>query len=85
MTDGKDIAWDMIRAIWASVANWAVVPLQDVLSLGAGSRMNYPGRPDGNWSWRVLREQLTDGAADRLRDLSQRYGRLPPPEKGTEE
>jgi 4-alpha-glucanotransferase len=85
MTDGKDIAWDLIRAVWSSVANWAVIPLQDVLSLDATARMNYPGRSEGNWSWRVRRDQLTGATADRLRDLSQRYGRTEPEKTGDEE
>jgi 4-alpha-glucanotransferase len=85
MTDGREIAWALIRAIWSSVANWAVTPLQDVLSLDASARMNHPGRSDGNWSWRVRPEQLTADAAGRLRDLSQRYGRLVSTEEGDEE
>ncbi|MBA2447436.1 MAG: 4-alpha-glucanotransferase, partial [Chloroflexi bacterium] len=51
-TDGRDIAWDLIRLAFASVAQWAIVPLQDVLGLGSQARMNVPGRPDGNWAWR---------------------------------
>jgi 4-alpha-glucanotransferase len=85
MSDGRDISWDLIRAIWSSVANWAVTPLQDVLSLEGAARMNYPGRSEGNWSWRVRREQLTAETAARLRDLSQRYGRLVPAKTGDEE
>jgi 4-alpha-glucanotransferase len=85
LTDGRDIAWDLIRSIWSSVANWAVTPLQDVLSLEGPARMNYPGRSEGNWSWRVRREQLTAETADRLRDLSLRYGRMVPAEMGDEE
>jgi 4-alpha-glucanotransferase len=84
MSDGRDIAWDFIRAIWSSVANWAVTPLQDVLSLDSSARMNFPGRAQGNWCWRVRSDQLTDELAERLRDLSQRYGRLVSPRTGDE-
>jgi len=83
--DGEDIAWDLIRAAWASVANWAVTPLQDVLSLDSRARMNYPGRSDGNWSWRVRTDELTSEAAERLRDMSECYGRLAMTEAGEEE
>jgi 4-alpha-glucanotransferase len=75
--DGSDIGWDMIRLAWSSVANLAVAPLQDVLSLGAEARMNTPGRAAGNWGWRYQEWQLTEGVLDRLGDLTERYGRAP--------
>ncbi|OGO17375.1 MAG: 4-alpha-glucanotransferase, partial [Chloroflexi bacterium RBG_16_48_8] len=46
-TDGKNIAWDLIRAAWASVADMAIAPLQDFLALGSEARMNFPGRAEG--------------------------------------
>ena len=51
--DGSDIAWDLIRAAWGSVADYAVAPLQDLLNLDTTARMNLPGRPNGNWGWRL--------------------------------
>jgi len=80
--DGHDIAWDFIRAALASVARIAVIPVQDVLALGSEARMNYPGRPHGNWSWRLRPGQLTPAHAARLRALSELYGRLAPPPAG---
>jgi len=77
MCDGHDISWDMIRAALASVAELAVIPLQDVMGLDSRARMNYPGRADGNWQWRYLPEQLTSGIAARLRELTELYGRGP--------
>lgn len=71
--DGGDIAWDLIRAAFASVADMAVAPLQDVLSLGTEARMNLPGRPYGNWGWRVQPGQLTERIRDRLKELSWLY------------
>ncbi len=50
---GDDISWDLIRAAWLSKANVAITPLQDVLSLPTGARMNFPGTLGGNWSWRM--------------------------------
>jgi 4-alpha-glucanotransferase len=70
-----DAAWDMIRLAWSSVANVAVAPLQDVLSLGSESRMNTPGRPTGNWRWRVRDGQVTTAILERLEDLTELYGR----------
>jgi 4-alpha-glucanotransferase len=75
--DGRDIAWDLIRLGWSSVADHAVAPLQDVLDLGTEARMNLPGRAAGNWTWRLRRELLTDPVLDRLGDLTELYDRAP--------
>jgi 4-alpha-glucanotransferase len=72
---GDDIAWDLVRLAWSSVADYALAPLQDVLSLGTDSRMNMPGRASGNWSWRLTPEMPLQPALDRLRDLTEVYGR----------
>jgi 4-alpha-glucanotransferase len=50
--DADDVHWAMIRAAFNSVANTAIVPMQDVLGLDGSHRMNLPGTPTGNWSWR---------------------------------
>jgi len=73
--DGDDIAWDLIRAGSASVANTFIAPLQDVLDLGSEARMNHPGRPQGNWTWRFASEQLTDAVRGRLKGQVEAYGR----------
>ncbi|HET8630153.1 MAG TPA: 4-alpha-glucanotransferase [Thermomicrobiales bacterium] len=75
--DGADIAWDLIRLAFGSVAALAIVPLQDVLDLGGEARMNAPGVPTGNWTWRYERGALTAPLAARLRDLASVYGRAP--------
>ena len=77
--DGQDIAWDMIRAAFASVSAMAIVPLQDVLSLGSTARLNFPGKPSGNWQWRFTAALLNGGVAERLRDMTELYGRLAQP------
>ena len=51
--NSEDIAWDLIRVIWSSVANFAIAPMQDFLRLDNVARMNYPGREAGNWNWRM--------------------------------
>jgi 4-alpha-glucanotransferase len=71
--DGQDIVWDLIRLAYASVANTAVVPLQDVFNLGTEARMNLPGRPSGNWGWRFKPGQLTPQLRDRLKELTWLY------------
>jgi 4-alpha-glucanotransferase len=76
-TDGREIHWDFIRAVLASVANTAVVPLQDVLGLGSEARMNQPATSSGNWRWRVAPDALTDTLAQRLAALADTYDRTP--------
>ena len=74
-TDGSEIHWAMIRALFASVANTALVPLQDVLGLGSDTRMNLPGRQSGNWSFRFTWDQLPAALTARVRELARTYGR----------
>ena len=77
-----DIVWNLIRLAWASVANLAVVPAQDVLELGSEARMNFPGRPEGNWRWRLLPGQFGEAARDRLAEMTELYGRAPAANSG---
>jgi 4-alpha-glucanotransferase len=67
--------WALIDVVFQSVANLAVVPLQDFLSLDGSHRMNTPGQADGNWSWRFSRPQLTPQLADRIRGTLVRCAR----------
>ncbi|MEO7795434.1 MAG: 4-alpha-glucanotransferase, partial [Thermoanaerobaculia bacterium] len=72
----------MIRAAYTSVAELAILPLQDVLGLGSESRMNTPGKQSGNWSWRVRHGDVAADLPARMRDLAAATARLPakPPE-----
>ena len=74
-TDAREVHWDFIRTVLASVADLAIVPLQDVLGLGSEARMNLPGRPGGNWRWRFGPGALTDEVQQRLRLYTTTYGR----------
>ena len=76
-TDGAEIHWDFIRAAHASVADISIVPLQDVLGLGSDARMNTPASTEGNWAWRFREGALTNELRDRLREMTETYGRLP--------
>ena len=67
--EGEPVNWVFIRAILASVAAIAVVPLQDVLGLGSEARMNLPGTLSGNWRWRYRAEALTPEISKRLKHL----------------
>jgi 4-alpha-glucanotransferase len=72
-----DIAWDFIRMAIASVARFAIVPMQDVLDLGRDARMNTPAVTGGNWAWRYRPEALNPWVSTRLRELVDLYGRHP--------
>ena len=67
----------LIRAANASVAAIAIVPLQDHLGLGPAARMNTPGKPQGNWSWRFRWEEVPGWLAPHLADMARLYGRVP--------
>ena len=73
--NGSEIEWDLIRAAYESVANTAVVPLQDVFSLGSEARINTPGVAGGNWTWRAAVKDFTPERAARLRRLAMLTGR----------
>ncbi|HKU76780.1 MAG TPA: 4-alpha-glucanotransferase [Pyrinomonadaceae bacterium] len=72
-TGGEEIHWDFIRGVLASVANTAVIPLQDLLGLGTEARMNLPNSTEGNWAWRF--KSLDQELGVRLNELSKLYGR----------
>jgi 4-alpha-glucanotransferase len=83
--DGSNISWDFIRLALASVAETAIIPLQDVLALGSAARMNTPGRASGNWSWRYTPDMLSSSLVEQLRVLTELYGRAPKVEPETED
>jgi 4-alpha-glucanotransferase len=72
---GKEIHWDFIRAVMASVADTAIVPMQDVLGMGGDARMNLPASTEGNWQWRCKTGDFSDKNAAKLRTLATLYGR----------
>ncbi len=69
------ISWYLIRLALSSVANTAIIPLQDLLNLGAKARLNTPGTSMGNWAWRYRADQLTPALERRLHTLSALYSR----------
>ena len=75
---GEPMNWALIRLAYQSVADLAIVPLQDVFGLGSEGRMNTPAKPSGNWSWRFKPEALQPEYKARLRALALTYGRKEP-------
>jgi len=75
-SDGIDAVWDFIRLVLSSVADRAILPMQDVLGLGTEARMNVPSTTGNNWRWRMTEDQVKPELAGKLRDLTRMYGRL---------
>jgi 4-alpha-glucanotransferase len=68
--------WSLIKLALSSPARVAMMQMQDVLGLGSSARMNDPGRPRGNWRWRMEADALTPALARRLREATEAAGRL---------
>ncbi len=81
-SDGRAVHWDLIRLAQASVSDLAIAPMQDILGLDSTARMNRPSTATGNWRWRLEPSLLDPGIAQRLRTLSETYGRVPAPAGG---
>jgi 4-alpha-glucanotransferase len=75
--DPQGIHWSLIRMGWISIANMAIVPYQDLLGLDTDARMNFPGKPEGNWGWRYRSEALNREVGDRLKTITYISGRAP--------
>jgi 4-alpha-glucanotransferase len=73
----QEIHWQLIRLALGSIANYSIVPLQDVLGLDSDARMNFPGKAEGNWTWRYQSGAITQEICDRLRGLTEMTGRAP--------
>lgn len=74
--DSNEIAAELLRVAWSSVAALAIAPLQDLLNLGSEARMNLPGSADANWCWRSTDDMLTTAVFQRLWDLTAHSNRL---------
>ncbi len=75
---GEDVAWDFIRMAFNSIANFAIIPIQDIMSLGTEDRMNIPGTCSGNWEFRYTHEMLSKDYqffVDRLNEYNEFFNR----------
>lgn len=72
----SDICSSLIRTALASVADTAIIPLQDYLELGSEARINTPSTLGGNWEWRVAADACTPELSARMLDLAQTFGRI---------
>lgn len=74
--DREEYNWEFIRLALESVADLAVIPIQDYLGLGAEARINRPSTLGGNWTWRLQDGEITDELTEKIRKLTKIYGRL---------
>lgn len=75
-TPESEIHWDFIRLALASVADLAVIPLQDYLGLGSEARLNTPSTLGSNWTWRMKKDAFTSDIREKCRSMAQLYGRI---------
>lgn len=75
--DGTDIEWTFIRTLWASTADFALIPMQDFLGLGSEARFNTPGVGAGstNWQWQMDWHNVTKERKNKLKELTRIYAR----------
>jgi 4-alpha-glucanotransferase len=71
----QEIVWAFIRLTLGSVADTAIIPMQDYLCLGAEARMNQPSTLGKNWKWRMRSDAFSDALADKIRKMTEVYGR----------
>ena len=74
-TDANSIHWDFLRTCLGTIADYAIIPMQDILGLGEEGRMNVPGVAENNWAWRYRKEDISDGLAEGLKETTRLYGR----------
>jgi 4-alpha-glucanotransferase len=71
----EEVPGEFIRLAMMSVAHTVIFPIQDLLGLGADSRMNVPSTTEGNWEWRLLPGQITPDLFEKLGEMTEIYGR----------
>lgn len=75
-TPEEEIHWDFVRLALSSVADLAVIPVQDYLGLGSEARINTPSTLGSNWSWRMIQGEFTSEIINRCRKMTELYGRI---------
>lgn len=76
ITSEEDVEWEFIRAALASVADTAIIPMQDYLGMGAEARINIPSTLGINWKWRMREKDCTKKLAERIYKMCKLYGRI---------
>ena len=71
----EDDTWALVKTAIASTAETAIIQIQDILDIGSEGRINIPSTIGLNWRWRMDKNHLTDGLANKLKSLSTLYRR----------
>ena len=74
---GTDVASELIRTAYASVAAFVIIPMQDILNLGEEARMNFPSTTGGNWCWRFTWDQISSAIMGKYKEMALLFERLP--------
>ena len=77
LTKKEGFVWGTIRTAMSSVSDRTIVQMQDYLNLGGEARMNFPGKPSGNWCWRAKKGFMTNSLALKILEITNRYDRGP--------
>ena len=80
--DEDNVSWEFVRLAMSSTADLCITPAQDLLSLGAEARMNNPSSLENNWQWKLKPGDLTADLFERLRELTEIYGRTSTSSRG---
>lgn len=76
ISEGDELNWSMMDALWESIANLTIVQAQDLLGLGSEARMNQPSTVGRNWQWRALPGVFTAELAEKVKEKMRIYNRL---------
>ncbi len=72
---GAEIVYPLIKEAYKSVADFVIIPMQDILNLGNQARMNFPGKLGGNWAWRFSWDQIYEGLSNKYFYITKLYER----------
>jgi 4-alpha-glucanotransferase len=76
LTEEEGYNWGMMRGALSSVAEMAIVTMQDLIGLGSEARLNAPATMGNNWKWRATEDQITEELARKLYKYTDMYGRV---------
>ena len=76
MKPGSEVNWKFIEAAYKSIADYAIIQMQDILGLGSEARINVPSTLGGNWAWRIKKDAITKDITERLYKLTKTYSRM---------
>lgn len=82
LTRREGYNWGMMKAVWSSNADTAIVTMQDLLGLGSEARMNFPSTTKDNWQWRAKSDYITDELTEKVKYYTALYKRIPSKKRG---